>query len=133
MEYSAEERFVHSFIKKNKRERLLYELTTPQKKRKAAGVSRFCHQAEEFIDASGIIMKGSDLERQPEFVRFVRQHDETCRILSDDFWLAGWLPFEEAVEQAILSAGAVLILGSTFAVVFTGFEKGGRDKYLLCE
>lgn len=32
MDYSAERHFVRTFIRKNRRERLLYELTTPKKR-----------------------------------------------------------------------------------------------------
>lgn len=41
MDYSAEKHFVQTFIRRNRRERLLYELTTPKKR--MDGVSRFCH------------------------------------------------------------------------------------------
>ena len=130
MDYTEERRFVQAFIREPKRERLLYELTTPKKR--SAGVSRFCHQASEFLDASKIRMQGGDLDRQPEFARFVRQHEEICYVLSADFWLDEHLPFSGAVEQAALCSDAVLILGSTFAVVYTEAMKGGREKYLLC-
>ena len=132
MDYSEEKYFVRAFVRKAKRERLLYELTTPGKRN--AGVSRFCHQAEEFLDASKIRMAGVDLERRPEFQAFVREHDELCFVLSPEFWLDGeHRPLSEAVEMAAMSTDAVLILGSTFAVVFTEAEKHGREKYLLRE
>ena len=131
MDYLEERRFVRSFIRETKRERLLYELTTPKKR--SSGVSRFCHQADDFIDASRIRMKGSDLDRQPEFQRFVLEHNEICFVLSADFWLDEHLPLQEAVKEAAMCSDAVLILGSTFAVVFTEAMKGGRDKYLLSE
>lgn len=131
MEYAEEKRFVQSFIKKNRRERLLFELTTPKKRR--IGIMRFCHTAEDFLDPSKIRMQGNDLEHQPEFMEFVRCHDEVCRIFSDDLWLDGYIPLEQAVREAIACAGAVLILGKSFAVVFTEYVQGGREKYLLCE
>lgn len=40
---------------------------------------------------------------------------------------------EQAVAEAAFCAGAVLILGDGFAVVFTEAVQGGRDRYLLCE
>ena len=132
MEYSEEKYFVRSFVRKAKRERLLYELTTPGKRN--AGVSRFCHQAADFLDAAKIRMNGSDLERRPEFRAFVREHDEICFVLSPEPWLnEQHLPLSKAVEMAAMSTDAVLILGSTFAVVFTEAMKNGREKYLLRE
>lgn len=44
-----------------------------------------------------------------------------------------FLPLETAVRMAAMSTDSVLILGSGFAVVFGEAEKGGREKYLLCE
>lgn len=130
MDYSQEHFFVQSFIRKPKRERLLYELTTPEKR--YAGVSRFCHSADELLDPSRIILSGKDLESQPAFADFVMQHDELCLVLSPEFWLdEQFLPLKEAVAKAAISLDAVLIIGSTFAVVFTEAAKGGRDKYLL--
>ena len=132
MDYSAEEHFVRTFIRKNRRERLLHELTTPKKR--MDGVSRFCHQAGEFLDPDKILLEGEDLERRPEFAQFVERHDELCLVLSLDFWPdEQFLPLKDAVVQAVISLDAVLILGSTFAVVFGEPMKGGRGKYLLSE
>ena len=79
-------------------------------------------------------MDGSDLERRPEFQTFVREHDEICFVLSPEPWLnEQHLPLSKAVEMAAMSTDAVLILGSTFAVVFTEAMKNGREMYLLRE
>ena len=132
VDYSAERHFVQSFIRKNRRERLLYELTTPEKR--YDGVSRFCHQSREFLDPAKILMEGEDLERKPSFERFVLQHDELCFVLSPDFWLdEQFLPLKDAVGQATVCPDAVLSLVSTFAVVFGEPMKGGRGKFLLSE
>ena len=132
MDYSEEKHFVRSFIRKERRDRLLYELTTPDKR--YDGVSRFCHQAEDFLDRSEIRLSGDDLERNPDFRRFVILHNEPCYILSSDYALNEKnVVLQDAVCQAAASLEAVLILGSTFAVVFTEAMKGSRGKYLLCE
>ena len=132
IDYSNEQHFVQSFIRKNRRERLLYELSTPEKR--YDGVSRFCHQAKELLDPSKIIMEGEDLDRRPEFDCFVRQHDEICFVLSPEFYTdEQFLPLRDAVHKAIISLDAVIIMGSTFAVVFGEPVKGGRGKYLLSE
>lgn len=132
MDYSNERHFVQAFIRKNRRDRLLYELTTPEKQ--FEGVSRFCHQSKELLEPSKIIMEGEDLDRRPEFDRFVQQHDEICFVLSPDFYTdEQFLPLRDAVHKAIISLDAVLIMGSTFAIVFGEPMKGGRGKYLLSE
>lgn len=131
MEYAEEERFVRSFIRKNRRERLLHELTTPKKRQ--AGIMRFCHTAEDLLDPSKIRLKGSGPEWRKEFAEFVRKHGGPCRVVSDDRWLDGVLPLAQAAAEADLCDGAVLILGSGFAVVYAEAGPGGRDRYLLCE
>ena len=132
MDYLNEQHFVQTFIRKDRRDRLLYELTTPEKR--YDGVSRFCHQAKELLEPSRIIMEGEDLDRRPEFDRFVQQHDEICFVLSPDFYMdEQFLPLKDAVEQALMCLDAVLIMGSSFAVVFGEPMKGGRGKFLLAE
>ncbi len=39
----------------------------------------------------------------------------------------------DAVKEAVMSLDAVLIMGSTFAIVFGEPMKGGRGKFLLSE
>ena len=130
MGYSSEKHFVHSFVRKGRQERLLYELTTPEKR--YDGISRFCHRAEELLDPAKIVLKGKDMDRRPEFEQFVREHDEPCFVLSPDSRMDGrYLPTKEAVSQAALCLDAVLIIGSTFAIAFGEPEKSGREKYLL--
>lgn len=132
MHDAAELYFVRTFVRKNRRERLLHELTAPGKR--YDGIGRFCHRAEALLDPSKIIMKGEDLDRRPEFARFVRQHGEICAVLSPDSFMDGQrLPLEDAVTGALLCPDAVLILGSTFAVVFGEPMRGGRGKFLLSE
>ncbi len=79
-------------------------------------------------------MSGEDLDRRPEFKTFVRQHDERCLVLSPALCQDGQvMALQEAVEHAVMCPDAVLILGSTFAVVLGEVMKGGRGKYLLLE
>ena len=66
---------------------------------------------------------------------FLLEHSvEPCFVLSPDSFLDEQiLPLKDAVHQAILCPDAVLIIGSTFAVVFGEPMKGGRGKFLLSE
>ena len=132
MDYTNEQRFVQMFVRKSRRKRLLHELTTPEKR--YDGVSRFCHQAEELLQPSKIVTKGDDIVRSLEFKRFVREHDELCFIMSPYSFIDGqFLPLKEAVSEAVACPDAVLIVGSTFAVVFGEPMKGGRGVFLLSE
>ena len=131
MDASAEERFVNSFIRKSRRRRLLYELGAPKKRYEA--VSRFCHQAPELLDPAKIVMQGEDLERRPEFRRFLREREGPCLMLSPAFPEGQTLPLSRAVEEALLFPDAALILGGDFALFFGEPMPGGRGKYLLAE
>ena len=132
MDYLTEERFVRSFIKRSRQERLLFELTSPKKR--YSGISRFCHNSVDLLDPRKIRMEGEDLDRSAEFLSFVREHKESCFIMSPDSFIDGqWLPFAEAVEQAVLCSDAAVIIGSDFALVLGEPVKGGRGKYLLTD
>ena len=132
MDYSAEERFIKNFIKKRYRERLLFELTTPKKR--YAGLVRFCHQTSELIDPVKIYLEGDDLDRRQEFKDFCKKHQSLCRVLSPEFyWDEIEVPLDEAVDMAVMSLDAFLVLGDGFAIVFGEPVKGGREKYLVVE
>ena len=127
---TPEERFVKTYVRKSRRDRLLHELTDPKKRYN--GLSRFCHSAGELLDPALVIMEGEDLDRRSVFEEFVRKHDGICCTMSPDPFMDGQaLPFSEAVNRALLSMDAVIILGCCFAVVFGEVMKGGRGKYLL--
>ena len=129
MDQLKEEKFVQQFIRKNRRERLLYELAS--KKKRYEGISRFCHQAEDFLDDKLIVMQGEDLERQNDFQKFIKKHDQQCYILSPDYDLnEATLPLETAVIRAAMNTDAVVIIGDNFAIVYTEAMKT-RGKYLL--
>lgn len=132
MENTAEQYFVQTYIKKNRRDRLFFELSA--EKRRYDGLSRFCHQAGELLDSAKIIAAGDDLERRPEFLRFVKHHDDTCYVISPDYEMDGrTLQTKDAVSLAAAFYDAVIIIGSTFAIIFGEPMKGGRNKYLLSE
>ena len=132
MENTAEQYFIQTYIKKNRRDRLLFELSA--EKRRYDGLSRFCHQAGELLDPAKIIAAGDDLERRPEFLRFVKHHDDIWYVISPDYEMDGrTLQTKDAVSLAAAFYDAVIIIGSTFAIIFGEPMKGGRDKYLLSE
>jgi hypothetical protein len=132
MDYSAEERFVRSFVVKERQERLLYELTRPKKR--YDGLSRFCHTAELLLDKRRILLSGTDLYRQEAFWRFLADHGGPCRILSPDPWLDGQTAdAADAVLLAQQSMDAAIILGEHFAVVQSEIMRAGQEKYLLCD
>ena len=96
MDKSAEAYFAETFIRKNRRDRILLELTDPKKR--YSGLDRFCHQAADLLDPEKVTMKANNLESLPGFVMFMKTHDEICTILSPNGNVDGQkLPFMEAV------------------------------------
>ncbi len=132
MNHEKEEYFINTYIRELRRERILFELTNPGKRNK--GLDRFCHQASELLDKSKIVLKGDNLENSTEFISFVRKHDEACYVLSPDPYMnERSMLLSEAVSVAAMGCDAAVIIGNTFAVVFSEAMKGGREKYLLSE
>ncbi len=124
------ESFVNSFIVKSRRERLLFELSSPA--RRSDGLERFCHHAKDLVDPSKVRLEGQDLEFRPEFKDFVKKHPGTCLVISPDPNLDGLsLPLGKAVEPASMGCDAAIIIGGDFAIVFGEAEKGGRVKLLM--
>jgi hypothetical protein len=132
MEHTAEQYFIQTLIRKNRRDRLLFELRTV--KRRYDGLSRFCHQSEKLLDPAKVVLSGADLEFRPDFLRFTQQHNESCLILSPDPGMDNQtMQLEDAIRMAAGFHDAVIIIGNTFAIVFGEPVKGGRDKFLLSE
>lgn len=59
MNFDYEQFFIHYFIVKNKRERLQFELLNESKRQRA--ISRFNHNAINYIDERKIIYSGNDI------------------------------------------------------------------------
>ena len=128
--YESETEFVLNYIRPDKRERLLHELT--DRKKRSRGLDRFCHQSAELIDQKRILLSGSDLGRQEEFCRFVSSHEEQTAILSPNPVLDGIvLPLADAVHAAMTDTDATIVLGTDYALVNGEAMKGFREHYLL--
>lgn len=132
MDKKTEKYFVNTYIRKDRRERLLYELSTPKKRYE--GISRFCHCSKELIDPSKIAMEGDGIDRDRGFTDFLARHNEICLVLSPENCDEDlFLPLKESMDIASLGLDAMVIIGSCFAVVFGEPSKNGRDKFLLTE
>ena len=130
-EYTYEKEFVQTYIVKNRRERLLYELTSDKKRYQ--GLDRFCHECDELLDPKKIVLKGNDIRREKDFLKYTKGHDETCIILSPDPSLDGLkMTLNEALEINKQCLDASIILGKGLCVVRSEAMKH-TDEYLLLE
>ena len=130
-EPTAEERFVAAYVRRERRERLLFELQSP--KRRYRGLDRFCHTAPDLLDERRVALEGPDPDRQPAFAAFLQAHrKDACTLLSPDGSLDGLeLPFQAALVMALDCLDAVILVGPDFAYVQGESMPGGTDRYLL--
>ena len=132
MAVPEEEYFVNTFIRKERRDRLRHELNDPKKRHRA--LDRFSHGTGNLILREKIRLEGETMEKEKRFTEFIAAHAESCRVLSSDSLMEGEImPLREAIGYAYAAMEAVLILGSSFAIIYGEAMKGGREKYLLAE
>lgn len=130
MSFENEERFVKTFIRKNRQDRLLFELTRPD--RRYDGLDRFCHGTDDLINKSKVIFSGTNLNKDPEFVRFVKKHNEICHLMSPDSNFDDCdMLLSEALSELFYCMDASIILGKNFAIITAEADKKGTMQYVL--
>ncbi len=131
MENLIEKRFIDNFIKKNKRERVLYELSNPRKRKDAIG--RFCHNTLEMIDEKKIIYCGKHITIE-ELKKFINDSSkgEMCYVISWDEEFDGKsVKPSVALEHMISSGMAVVIIFTRLIIIKEEQEVGAPIKYVL--
>ncbi|MBQ1483142.1 MAG: hypothetical protein IIZ28_06180 [Erysipelotrichaceae bacterium] len=127
----VQEAFILSYVRKQRRERLSYELNSDKKRYE--GLERFCHQAEDLLDPCRIILSGTDLFKRKEFLTFIEKHrKEDCFLLSPDAAFdqkEGKL--EDVMEELFYCMDACMLIGKDFAYVRQEAMKGGTLQFLL--
>ena len=128
--YITEKTFVNAYIRREKQERLLFELCSAKKRYR--GLGRFCHSAEDLLDMRRVIMRGYGLSDTAEIERYADKHPDRCVILSPNPEIDEYTgALKETLAVSALSTDAALIVGEGYAYVFTETERGGRMQYLL--
>lgn len=134
---TPEERFVRAFVRRERRERLLHELTNPKKRYR--GLDRFCHTADELLNPAKMLAASTYTTWEQELAAFARKHAKTaCAVLSPDPEIDGLeLAFAEALAAAEASSDAAIVVGGAqgdaFAYVQAEAYLGPRDRWLLVE
>ena len=123
-----EENFVKSYIIKNRRERLLFELWG---KKRSDGICRFCHGADTLIDASKIKLKGQYISTELGNI-VATAKSRKCYVISFFEELDGKEFNKDEVLELILGCGMPSIaVFDDFAIIETEQEQGPAIKYLL--
>lgn len=131
MHTEKETLFVKQFIIKDRRDRLLHELTHPKKRQNA--LSRFCHSTEDMIDARTVFQCGTDVSRET-IIKFLCENNSgnTCYVMAYLPELDGVeCSIEEAVNKVIGNGMAAIILADCAAFIETEQAQGAAIKYLL--
>lgn len=126
-----QEDFVSSYIRKEKRERLLFELNN--EKRRYSSLDRFCHHTKELLDERKILYAGTRLEKEKVYFDLLKNEGKkSCILLSPDPYLdCKEMTLEEAVKEMFLCNDACILIGNDFALMQEEAMKGGTDRYLL--
>ena len=126
----AEKSFVKRFIKKEKQDRLLFELSG---KKRQHGIERFCHNAEDMIETERIVYSGNSLFPD-EILKITKQYKvpESCYIIAYQKELdKKYVSFEDALGLVLGNGMAAIIICNDFAVIETEQYSGTPFRYIL--
>ena len=126
----AEKSFVKKFIKKEKQDRLLFELSGNKRQH---GIERFCHNAEDMIDTERIAYSGNNL-LPDEILKITKQYKvpESCYIIAYQKELdKKYVSFEDALGLVLGNGMAAIIICNDFAVIETEQYSGTPFRYIL--
>ena len=127
MNYDLEKKFVESFIQKRWQERIMYEFSK-EKKRKVA-LSRFCHNADNYIKKNNIIYKEYNFDDIIDLIEF--KSNEECYIISWDEDDGLSVSIGKALDKINNAGLSMILIFSVYSIVITEKELGDTMMYLL--
>ena len=128
MNKAIEENFVNSYIIKNKRDRLLFELCG---KKRRDGIGRFSHNAEALLKETKIRLKGQYILKDLQNV-IATTDSHKCYVISYSEELDGKEFNKDEILDLILDYGMPsIVIFDNFAIIQTEQEQGPALKYLL--
>lgn len=124
-----ESKFIQQFIVKNKRDRLLFELSG---KKRQAGIGRFCHNADDLLLKEKIILSGKELSHD-EMIRTAEKY-----AVSKQWYIIAYDPtldrktckLSEALELVLGNGMAAIIVSDNMAVIETEQFLGTPMRYI---
>ena len=125
MDYGIETSFVSRCVKKEYRERLLFELQSPKKREKA--LSRFAHACEGLLQSGYQIIKTSDLQHE---LLQLAQENAICYIIGGDLYDGQSQPLAKASEMIKDTYMPVILIVDSFIAIKPEIEAGESRVYL---
>ena len=126
----AEKSFVKRFIKKEKQDRLLFELSG---KKRQHGIERFCHNAEDMIDTERIVYSGNNL-LPDEILKITKQYKvpESCYIIAYQKELdKKYVSLADAFNLVLGNGMAAIIVCDNFVIIETEQCFGTPFRYII--
>lgn len=130
MDRGIEDNFVKTFVVKDKRDRLLYELFG---KKREQGIGRFCHNADKMLVKGKIAASGNYLYYD-EILQEVEKYKVSGNwyIMSMNKSMDGIVcQFDEALDLVLGNGMAAIIVSDSIAIVETEQYRGTPVRYIL--
>lgn len=130
MIHEIEKKFIQQFIIKEKRDRLLYELSG---KKRQHGIGRFCHNAQELLISEKVIASGDDLSPDTIIDTVEKYH------VAGNWYIIAYnqeldkktFPLQEALKHTLGNGMAAILILDTMAIVETEQCYGMPTRYIL--
>ena len=123
------EYFVNNYIKREKRERLMYEF----KKKPQEAYSRFCHGVQEILDERCVVLSGEKWSEEEVLLKLKKHTKDKEAYIQYTEFNGQTRPLKEAVQICFdWLGGSVLI---TNGAIFCKEEQcfGAPNKYVLAK
>ena len=130
MEIEILSSFVFCFVRRERRERLLYEIDAPKKRDKF--FDRFAHDTQRFFNRDMIVLQGNRLKSN----QILKMIYENGKIPDKFFLIVDNQAYEsengkELLERAFDNLGQSVLLCDHFAFIKEETEYGAPEKILL--
>lgn len=133
MQEEIEKNFVNTYITKNKRERILFELLNSNKRVHAIG--RFCHGSLKYLVESTIIYQGDKISTG-EMLSMIKEHtkEKQCYVIAYNEYLdQQFMENQSALREVIGNGMAAVMIWDNIVIIETEQEQGPAMKYVLSE
>ena len=126
--------FVNTYIQKQYRERLIFELKDTSSKthrRSCNAFKKFSHLTVDYVIPRLVAVSDNKLTEQ-DVLAFVKNmvDEKTCYYMTD--WEGEEMPLNEAIEKAFNYLGAsIIVYKDRFAIIKEETEIGAPYKYIL--
>lgn len=133
MNEQIESCFVNTYIQKQYRERLLFELKdiSSKNKRRNNAFTKFSHSAEKYV-IPDMVAVSSNKSTEQDVLDFVKNmvSENTCYYMDDCG--GDEMPLRTAVEKAFNYSGAcIIVYNEKFSIVKEEAEMGAAKKIIL--